>query len=69
MDTYGKGQEIGAMVVCYCKKREINVDDFIKEIRKNPLRFIDGISDGIGNNRDNGRSVNNGILEHMKISG
>ena len=67
MDIYGKGQEIGTLVTCYCKKNGINIDTLTEEIEKNPSMFISGIFDGIGGNRDNGKSTNNWILEHMKL--
>lgn len=67
MDIYGHGQCIGALAACYCKKNGIDVDAFADAIRKNPSMFISGIFDGIGGNRENGRSTNNGILEDMKL--
>lgn len=67
MDIYGHGQSIGAMITCYCKKNNIDIDDLTAEMKKNPSMFISGILDGIGGNRNNGRHVNNGILEDLKI--
>lgn len=67
MDIYGHGQGIGALITCYCKKNGVDIDTLTEEIRKNPSMFISGIFDGIGGNRENGKSTNNGILEDMKL--
>lgn len=67
MDIYGKGQEIGALIVCYCKRKNIDIDCFYEAIREETEMFIAGIGDGIGGNRENGKSVHNGILEGYKV--
>ena len=67
MDIYGHGQSIGALATCYCKKKNIDITTLTEEIRKNPSMFISGIFDGIGGNRENGKSVNNGLLDDMKL--
>ena len=34
MDIYGHGQSIGAMITCYCKKNNIDIDDLTTEMKK-----------------------------------
>ncbi len=67
INTYGTGQEIGSLIVCYCKRKNIDIDCFYEAVRKEMEMFIAGIGDGIGGNRENGKSVHNGILEGYKI--
>ena len=67
MDIYGKGQEIGALIACYCKEKNIDIDYFYEAVREEMKMFIAGIGDGIGSNRENGKSIHNGILEGSKI--
>ena len=67
MDIYGHGQIVGALITCYCKKNKVNIDDFMNEIRKNTSMFVSGMEDGVGGNRENGKSTNNFILEDMKL--
>lgn len=67
MDIYGRGQVIGALITCYCKKKNIDIDDLVEAIKKEQSMFVSGIFDGIGGNRENGKLVNNGILEDMKL--
>ena len=67
MDIFGHGQIVGALVTCYCKKKDINIDDLMDGVYQAKSIFISGICDGVGGNRNNGKSVNNGILEDMKI--
>ena len=67
MDIYGTGQEIGWLIVCYCKRKNIDIDCFYEAVRKEMEMFIAGIGDGIDSNRENEKSVHNGILEGYKI--
>lgn len=67
MDIYGKSQEIGALIVCYCKAKNIDIDSFFEAVSEKREAFITGIGDGIGGNRGNGKSVHNGILEGYKL--
>ena len=67
MDIYGHGQSVGTLITCYCKKNGIDIDDFVDAIKKEQSMFVSGIFDGIGGNRGNGKFVNNGILEDMKL--
>lgn len=67
MDIYGRGQSVGALITCYCKMNGIDIDDFVDAIKKEQSMFISGIFDGIGGNRENGKIVNNGILEDMML--
>ena len=67
MDIYGRGQSVGALVTCYCKKKGIDIDDLVEAIKKEQSMFISGIFEGIGGNRENGKAVSNGILEDMKL--
>lgn len=34
MDIYGRGQSVGALVTCYCKKKGIDIDDLVEAIKK-----------------------------------
>lgn len=67
MDIYGIGQEVGALLVCLCNKRNCNVREVMNEIRKAPSMLIDGIGDGVGGNADIGASTNNAILDNLKL--
>ena len=67
MDIFGHGQIVGALVTCYCKKKDINIDELMDGVYQAKSIFISGICDGVGGNRNNGKSTNNCILEDMKI--
>lgn len=67
MDIYGHGQSIGALVTCYCRKNNIDIDELMNGILQEKSIFVSGISDGVGGNREIGVSTNNWILENMKV--
>jgi hypothetical protein len=66
-DTYGIGQELGCVIVAYCKKKHINIDDLFEQISQNKSIFIDGMKDGVGGNRDCGEKTLNYSIESLKI--
>ena len=63
MDIYGIGQSIGALVVCYCKSTNTDIDGLVKEIEANPSIFVSGLCDSMGGNRHIGPSTHNFILD------
>lgn len=67
MDIYGMGQCIGELMVCYCKKKGIDIDRAVSEVEKNNLMFVHGLFDGIGSSRENGTATNNFILDNYKL--
>ena len=55
LDTYGNGQSFGEFAVAFCRLRNIDIDEFYKDIKENSSMFIAGLGDGIGSNRDRKR--------------
>ena len=54
IDVYGAGGDLGVYALDYCKKKNIDLDSFIKEIGCSDLArkmFISGMIDGIGTHR------------------
>jgi hypothetical protein len=67
-DIYGDGQIIATAILNYCKKNNIDIDEFYKDIKEYPYFFIDGIADGIGAHRnDSNRMYNRNIEYHFKL--
>ena len=67
MDIYGHGQSMGQLLLCYCRKQNIDVDKLLDEIDKNKSMFISGMHDGVGADRESSIRITNSHLEYMKV--